>query len=86
MGKFIKNYLNKNCDKLFIKYNFISLQIFALFTPIALICSYFFIPSKAKSTLILPYYVSLSPFFLWMAVFFFQPHKEERYLLPIFKE
>lgn len=55
-----------------------------MLTPIFLVLSYFFIPSKSKSTLYLPHYLSLSPLYLWLIVFTLQPHKEERFLFPIY--
>lgn len=64
--------------------NFNIVWIFALLSPILLVLSYFLVPAKSRSTLTLPPALSLSPFFLWLAVFFFQPHKEERFLFPIY--
>ncbi|KAK3864709.1 hypothetical protein Pcinc_029623 [Petrolisthes cinctipes] len=32
----------------------------------------------------LPLWLSLSPFYLWLTVFLLQPHKEERFLFPIY--
>lgn len=55
----------------------------ALLVPLALVLEYFFVPAKSKSTLTLPHVVSLSPLFLWLAVFLIQPHKEERYDLKL---
>ncbi|XP_032824258.1 alpha-1,2-mannosyltransferase ALG9 [Petromyzon marinus] len=31
-----------------------------------------------------PYWLSLSPFYLWLLVFIAQPHKEERFMFPVF--
>ncbi|KAG7266703.1 hypothetical protein CRUP_037270 [Coryphaenoides rupestris] len=31
-----------------------------------------------------PYWLTLSPMYLWMVVFFTRPHKEERFLFPIY--
>ncbi|XP_054611345.1 alpha-1,2-mannosyltransferase ALG9 isoform X1 [Dunckerocampus dactyliophorus] len=31
-----------------------------------------------------PYWLTLSPMYLWMFIFFTQPHKEERFLFPIY--
>lgn len=57
----------------------------ALVTPIALVIGYFAVPSRIKqTTLTLPYYLSLAPFYLWLAVMMIQPHKEERFLFPIY--
>ncbi|XP_022913586.2 alpha-1,2-mannosyltransferase ALG9 [Onthophagus taurus] len=64
--------------------NFNLIWIFALTSPLALILSYILVPSKQKSTLTLPHYFSLSPLFLWLFIFFLQPHKEERFLFPIY--
>ncbi|KAF2898396.1 hypothetical protein ILUMI_07779 [Ignelater luminosus] len=64
--------------------NFNIIWIFAIFCPIALLLSYFLVPAKNKSTLTLPHVLSISPLFLWLAVFLFQPHKEERFLFPIY--
>lgn len=41
-------------------------------------------PSKSKSTLYLPHFLSLAPLYLWLVVFTLQPHKEERFLYPIY--
>lgn len=66
----------------FLNYNFV--WILALLTPALLIIAKFVVPAKSRSTLILPYYVSLAPMYLWLAVFIAQPHKEERFLFPIY--
>lgn len=66
----------------FLNYNLV--WIFALAAPFLLTICYFVVPAKAKPTLYLPYYISLAPMFLWLAVFIFQPHKEERFLYPIY--
>lgn len=66
----------------FLNFNFV--WILALIAPIMLIICYFCVPSKSKSTLYLPHYLSLAPFYLWFIVFLAQPHKEERFLFPIY--
>ncbi|CAH0557064.1 unnamed protein product [Brassicogethes aeneus] len=66
----------------FINFNFI--WVFALASPLALLLNYFFVPSKHRSTLCLPCWLSLSPMFLWLLIFCIQPHKEERFLFPIY--
>lgn len=67
----------------FLNYNIVFLM--ALATPIALVIGYFAVPSRIKqSTLTLPYYLSLAPFYLWLAVMMLQPHKEERFLFPVY--
>lgn len=32
----------------------------------------------------LPLWLSLSPLYLWLTVFLLQPHKEERFLFPVY--
>ncbi|XP_001599180.2 alpha-1,2-mannosyltransferase ALG9 [Nasonia vitripennis] len=64
--------------------NFNFVFIAALVTPIFLLLDYYFVPSKPRHNLCLPYYYSLTPMYLWVLVFFFQPHKEERFLFPIY--
>lgn len=66
----------------FLNFNFIWLA--ALVTPIMLLLSWLFVPAKSRPTLFLPYYLSLAPLYLWLAVFLIQPHKEERFLFPIY--
>ncbi|KAG5672283.1 hypothetical protein PVAND_002420 [Polypedilum vanderplanki] len=65
--------------------NFNIIWLLSLMTPVALVIAHFLVPSKSKqSTLSLPYYVSLSPYYLWLAVMMAQPHKEERFLFPVY--
>lgn len=64
--------------------NFNIIWLLALIAPVILVIGYFLIPAKAKPTLVLPYYISLSPFYLWLLVFLAQPHKEERFLYPVY--
>lgn len=66
----------------FLNFNFI--WVFALLTPIALTLAYFFVPSKSKSTLRLPHYISIASLYLWLAIMMLQPHKEERFLYPVY--
>lgn len=67
----------------FLNYNII--WLLSLLTPIVLLIGYFVVPAKTKQpTLSLPYYVSLSPYYLWLAVMMLQAHKEERFLFPIY--
>lgn len=54
------------------------LQILALICPVVLVVAHIFIPAKNRSTLTLPYWLSLAPLYLWLLVFVAQPHKEER--------
>ncbi|KAK8730809.1 hypothetical protein OTU49_007944 [Cherax quadricarinatus] len=37
-----------------------------------------------KSNVYLPLWLSLSPMYLWLAIFMLQPHKEERFLFPVY--
>lgn len=65
--------------------NFNIIWLLALFTPIAVLVGHFAVPSRTKqTTLTLPYYLSLAPFYLWLAVMMIQPHKEERFLFPVY--
>lgn len=65
--------------------NFNIVWLLSLVTPIALLFGYLIVPARTKqSTLNLPYYLSLSPYYLWLAVMMIQPHKEERFLFPIY--
>lgn len=64
--------------------NFNLIWIFALVTPIMLVLCWLVVPAKSQPTLNLPYYLSLAPLYLWLAVFMLQPHKEERFLFPIY--
>jgi alpha-1,2-mannosyltransferase len=66
----------------FVNFNFI--WVLALLSPLAILLGHFFLPMKNKSTLYLPYWLSVSPLFLWLAVFMLQPHKEERFLFPVY--
>ncbi|XP_063696408.1 alpha-1,2-mannosyltransferase ALG9 isoform X2 [Culicoides brevitarsis] len=66
----------------FLNYNIIWLM--SLLTPVMLLVGYFFIPTKSNATLNIPYYLSLAPFYMWLLIFFLQPHKEERFLFPIY--
>uniref|UniRef100_A0A1B6CT78 Mannosyltransferase n=3 Tax=Clastoptera arizonana TaxID=38151 RepID=A0A1B6CT78_9HEMI len=68
----------------FLNFNFIFLA--ALVTPFALIIVKFFV-SKDKNyrnPQCIPYWLSLQPLYLWLCVFCFQPHKEERFLFPVY--
>lgn len=66
----------------FLNYNVI--WILALATPFLLVAERFTVPAKGKSTLNFPHWLSLSGLYLWLAVFFIQPHKEERFLSPVY--
>lgn len=64
--------------------NFNIVWILALLTPILLVISYYTVPGRSRPTLYLPYYLSLLPLYLWLLVFIAQPHKEERFLYPVY--
>lgn len=64
--------------------NFNVLWPLALATPAVLVVAHFFVPARSPATLTLPHYISLAPFYLWLVVFAVQPHKEERFLFPVY--
>jgi alpha-1,2-mannosyltransferase len=65
--------------------NFNIIWLLSLLTPLALVIGYVAVPAKSKqSTLTLPYYISLAPYYLWLGVMMTQPHKEERFLFPVY--
>ncbi|XP_069676625.1 alpha-1,2-mannosyltransferase ALG9 isoform X1 [Periplaneta americana] len=66
----------------FLNFNFVFIA--ALLTPIMLVIVTFLVPSKPRNPACLPYWLSLMPLYLWSAVFFTQPHKEERFLFPVY--
>ncbi|KAG7163517.1 Alpha-1-2-mannosyltransferase ALG9-like [Homarus americanus] len=41
------------------------------------------LPRKNTATY-LPFWLSLSPLYLWLTIFMLQPHKEERFLFPVY--
>lgn len=68
-----------NC---FLNFNFVS--IFAILTPFVLFVSEFVVKSQPRHSACLPFWLSLMPLYLWCVVFFLQPHKEERFLFPVY--
>ncbi|XP_011501589.1 PREDICTED: alpha-1,2-mannosyltransferase ALG9 [Ceratosolen solmsi marchali] len=66
----------------FLNFNFIFIG--SLLTPLFLFLNWSFVPAKPRRSLCLPYWYSLAPLYLWICVFFFQPHKEERFLFPVY--
>lgn len=64
--------------------NYNIIWLLALISPLLIIASEYLLPTKISPTLYLPYYLSLAPFYLWLIVFTLQPHKEERFLFPIY--
>ncbi|XP_046667840.1 alpha-1,2-mannosyltransferase ALG9 isoform X1 [Homalodisca vitripennis] len=64
--------------------NFNIIFIAALFTPLALVAVKLLVPVKLHTAQFLPYWLSLAPLYLWLLVFCLQPHKEERFLFPVY--
>ncbi|XP_030374057.1 alpha-1,2-mannosyltransferase ALG9 [Scaptodrosophila lebanonensis] len=64
--------------------NFNIIWLLALQLPLMLIMDSLIVPAKSKSTLNFPHYISLAPLYIWLIVFFVQPHKEERFLFPVY--
>ncbi|PSN34732.1 Alpha-1,2-mannosyltransferase ALG9 [Blattella germanica] len=64
--------------------NFNLVFVAALLTPISLMIVAWLVPSKPRNPACLPYWLSLMPLYLWGIVFFAQPHKEERFLFPVY--
>lgn len=58
--------------------------LLALLTPLLLMWIKIAIPSKPRNPDCLPYILSLGSLYLWFVVFFTQPHKEERFLFPVY--
>ena len=68
-----------NC---FLNFNFVS--IFAMLAPFVLVFSERVVKSQPRHPACLPFWLSLMPLYLWCFVFFMQPHKEERFLYPVY--
>uniref|UniRef100_A0A0C9QGV4 Mannosyltransferase n=1 Tax=Fopius arisanus TaxID=64838 RepID=A0A0C9QGV4_9HYME len=66
----------------FLNFNFVFIG--ALVAPLALFSIWAVVPARPRHRYCLPYWVSLAPLYLWIAVMFIQPHKEERFLFPIY--
>ncbi|KAG8225439.1 hypothetical protein J437_LFUL004439 [Ladona fulva] len=64
--------------------NFNLVFVCALVVGPALLIAHYVLPCRPRHPHCLPYALSLAPFYLWILVFFFQPHKEERFLFPIY--
>ncbi|PNF36246.1 Alpha-1,2-mannosyltransferase ALG9 [Cryptotermes secundus] len=64
--------------------NFNLLFVAAILTPLMLIIVAWLVPSKPRNPACLPYWLSLMPLYLWGTVFFTQPHKEERFMFPVY--
>lgn len=66
----------------FLNYNIV--WVLALAAPILLTLVHYAIPTRMIPTLFLPYWLSISPLYIWLFVFMLQPHKEERFLYPVY--
>lgn len=66
----------------FLNFNFVFIG--ALFAPLALLVAWAVVPAEPRNRYCLPYWYSLAPLYLWIVVMFAQPHKEERFLFPIY--
>ncbi|XP_015126194.1 alpha-1,2-mannosyltransferase ALG9 [Diachasma alloeum] len=66
----------------FLNFNFVFIG--ALVAPLALLSIWAVVPARPRHRYCLPYWVSLAPLYLWITVMFIQPHKEERFLFPIY--
>ncbi|XP_068205084.1 alpha-1,2-mannosyltransferase ALG9-like [Palaemon carinicauda] len=51
--------------------------------PLYVLVSYS-VPLSKKGNVHIPMWLSLSPLYIWMTIFILQPHKEERFLFPIY--
>ncbi|KAL1449682.1 hypothetical protein WDU94_002167 [Cyamophila willieti] len=70
-------------DNLFINFNMIF--IVGFLTPIFLTLVKLFIgKSSIRPRGAIPYFLCLAPFYLWFTVLTIQPHKEERFMFPIY--
>ncbi|CAG9108292.1 unnamed protein product [Plutella xylostella] len=65
----------------FLNFNFV--WILALLCPLLLTLSQH-VTSSSRPPLSLPYWLSLMPLGAWLVVFMLQPHKEERFLYPVY--
>ncbi|KAK7079141.1 mannosyltransferase [Halocaridina rubra] len=71
----------------YIMNGFLNFNIIFIAALIALpfyLFTYYIIPLPKKSSAYLPMWLSLSPMYLWIGIFIMQPHKEERFLFPIY--
>ncbi|KZC13529.1 PREDICTED: alpha-1,2-mannosyltransferase ALG9 [Dufourea novaeangliae] len=66
----------------FLNFNFIFIG--ALWAPFGLLLVWMFVPARPRDRQCLSYWYSLAPLYCWLLVFFFQPHKEERFLFPVY--
>ncbi|KYQ53422.1 Alpha-1,2-mannosyltransferase ALG9, partial [Trachymyrmex zeteki] len=68
----------------FLNFNFVFIG--ALFAPLGLFLVWLIVPARhrPRDRSCLSYWYSLAPLYLWILVFFVQPHKEERFLFPVY--
>ncbi|XP_049887787.1 alpha-1,2-mannosyltransferase ALG9 isoform X2 [Pectinophora gossypiella] len=65
--------------------NFNVVWVLALSCPLLLIsCTVIASRSTCRAAFCAPYWLGLMPLALWLAVFMIQPHKEERFLYPVY--
>lgn len=65
--------------------NFNIMWPLAICTPMVLALGWWLVPARSSSSMPqLTYYISISPFYIWLCVFLVQPHKEERFLYPVY--
>ncbi|KAJ0181460.1 hypothetical protein K1T71_003545 [Dendrolimus kikuchii] len=65
--------------------NFNIVWVLALSSPILLTaCTLIAVRSTSRASFCAPYWLDLMPLVLWLAVFMLQPHKEERFLYPVY--
>lgn len=64
--------------------NFNIMWPLALCTPMMLALGWWRVPTHSNLSMMLTDYVSISPFYIWLCVFLVQPHKEERFLYPVY--
>lgn len=66
----------------FLNFNFVFIG--AICAPFGLFLVWLIVPARPRDRLCLSYWYSLAPLYLWFLVFFSQPHKEERFLFPVY--
>ncbi|XP_047486445.1 alpha-1,2-mannosyltransferase ALG9-like [Penaeus chinensis] len=66
----------------FLNFNIVFLAALASL-PMYTLVSYL-VQLPKKSSMYLPLWLTLSPLYLWLLVFILQPHKEERFLFPVY--
>ncbi|XP_061382615.1 alpha-1,2-mannosyltransferase ALG9 [Danaus plexippus] len=64
--------------------NFNIVWVLALSCPLLLVACSLISTRSSRASFCIPYWLSLMPLALWLAVFMTQPHKEERFLYPVY--